>query len=173
MHWECKKRLNTKSIFPKDGYNCKHLLYWSRGRDIELFNSWDLSAEQQKKLDNYWKRFQKFREAALKWVDSYMGAVQSSTRYSVSLKEFISRLGTLLKEANYPVKHNERFLMDFLMLSAKGLFQSRECSDIQWRSQEGEVRRVSRQTTPANEYRSTFYQYLQRVPSPQKPVTSW
>ena len=27
---------------------------------MELFNSWDLSAEQQKKLDNYWKRFENF-----------------------------------------------------------------------------------------------------------------
>ena len=35
---------------------CKHLLYWSGELGIELFNSWDLSAEQQKKLKNYWER---------------------------------------------------------------------------------------------------------------------
>ena len=37
---------------------CKNLLYWSGERGIELFSSWDLSAEQQKKLDNYWERFE-------------------------------------------------------------------------------------------------------------------
>lgn len=37
---------------------CKHLLYWSGEQGIELFNSWDLSADEQKKLDNYWERFE-------------------------------------------------------------------------------------------------------------------
>ena len=29
---------------------CKHLLYWSGEHGMELFNSWDLSADDQKKL---------------------------------------------------------------------------------------------------------------------------
>ena len=32
---------------------CKHLLHWSGEQGIELFNSWDLSADKQKNLDNY------------------------------------------------------------------------------------------------------------------------
>ena len=39
---------------------CKHLLYWSGEQGIELFNSCDLSADEKKKLDNYWERFQQF-----------------------------------------------------------------------------------------------------------------
>ena len=38
----------------------KHLLYWLGERRIKMFNSWDLPAEQQKKLDNYWERFENF-----------------------------------------------------------------------------------------------------------------
>ena len=39
---------------------CKHLLHWSGEQGIELFNSWDLSADGPKKLDNYWERFEHF-----------------------------------------------------------------------------------------------------------------
>ena len=39
---------------------CKHLSHWSREQGIELFNSWDLSADEQKKLDNYWERSEHF-----------------------------------------------------------------------------------------------------------------
>ena len=39
---------------------CKHLLHWSGEQGIELFNSWDLSADEPKKLDNYWERFEHF-----------------------------------------------------------------------------------------------------------------
>ena len=37
---------------------CKHLLYWSGEQGIELSNSWDLSADDQKQLDNYWERIE-------------------------------------------------------------------------------------------------------------------
>ena len=38
----------------------KHLLYQSGERGIEALNSWDLSAEQRKRLGNYWERFKNF-----------------------------------------------------------------------------------------------------------------
>ena len=42
-----------------------------------------------------------------------MGASYPFTRYSLSLKEFIAKLRILVKEANYPVEHNDG---DFLVL---------------------------------------------------------
>ena len=39
-----------------------------------------------------------------------------AARYSLSLKEFVAKLRILLKEGNYPVEHNDRFLRDFLVL---------------------------------------------------------
>ena len=35
---------------------------------------------------------------------------------TLSLEEFIAKLRILLKEANYPVEHNDRFCRDFLVL---------------------------------------------------------
>lgn len=45
-----------------------------------------------------------------------MGASYPFTRYSLSLKEFIAKLRIIVKEANYPVEHNDGFLRDFLVL---------------------------------------------------------
>lgn len=39
---------------------CKHLLYWSGEHGMELFNSWDLSADEQKKLENHWQKFENY-----------------------------------------------------------------------------------------------------------------
>ena len=98
-----------------DEVSCKRLLYWSGERGIELFNRWDLSAEDQKKLDNYRERFENFvkphwNELIAAWE------LHNLRQGTLSLEEFIARLRILLKEANYPVEHNERFLRDFLVL---------------------------------------------------------
>ena len=34
---------------------CKHLVYWPGKHGIELSNSWDMSADGQKKLENFVK----------------------------------------------------------------------------------------------------------------------
>ena len=39
---------------------CKHLLYSSGEHGIELLNSWDISEDEQKKLENYWLKFENF-----------------------------------------------------------------------------------------------------------------
>lgn len=39
---------------------CKYLLYWSGERGLDLFNSWGLSEEEEKKLVNYFKGFENF-----------------------------------------------------------------------------------------------------------------
>ena len=108
---------------------CKHLLYWSGERGIELFNSWDLSAEQEKKLDNYWERFENFvkphsNELIAAWE------LYNLRQGTLSLEEFIARLRILLKEANYPVEHNERFLRDFLVLGMNSDRVRKDCFKV-------------------------------------------
>ena len=138
---------------------CKHLLYWSVEHGIELFYSWELSADEQKTLDNYWERFKNLvkpqsNELIAAWE---LHNLQQGT---LSLEEFITKLRILVKEANYPAEHNDRFLRDLLVLGMnsdrvrKGCFKVgnaltfKEARDTLY----GEVRRVSRQTTSANEY---------------------
>ena len=71
---------------------CKHLLYWSGERGFELFISWDLSAEQQKKLDNYWERFENF--------------VKPHSNELIAAWELYNlRQGTLSRRIHYKVKN--------------------------------------------------------------------
>ena len=98
---------------------CKYLLYWSAELGIELFNSWDLSIEQQKKLDNYWEIFENF-------VKLQGG---SFTTFDKALSH-IERLRILFKESNYPVKHNERFLRDCLVLGMNSYRVRKDCFKV-------------------------------------------
>ena len=94
---------------------CKYLLFWAGERGLELFNSWGLSDAEQKKLESYWKSFESFakpqsNELMATWE------LHNAKQGNLSLEEFITKLRTLVKEANYPAELSERFLRDFLVL---------------------------------------------------------
>ena len=76
---------------------CKHLLYWSGEQDIELFNSCDLSAVEQKKLGNYWERFQHFVKPHSNELIAAWGR-HNLRQGTLSLQEFIAKLTILVKD---------------------------------------------------------------------------
>ena len=94
---------------------------------MELFNSWDLSEDDQKKLKNYWERFENYvkphsNELIAAWE------LHNFRQGTLSLEEFIAKLIILVKEANYPAEHHgDRFLRDFLVL---GMNSEREFSSL-------------------------------------------
>jgi len=78
---------------------CKHLLYWSGEQGIELFNSWDLFKKKNKKLDNYWERFEHFvkphsNELIAAWE------LHNLRQGTLTLEEFIAKLRILVTEAS-------------------------------------------------------------------------
>ena len=83
---------------------------------------------------------------------------------TLSLEESIAKLRILVKEANYPVKRNDRFMRDFLVLGMKSdcvwkdWFKVGNAPHLQGSLWYGKVRRVSRQTASANEYQSVLHQ---------------
>jgi len=76
---------------------CKHLLYWSGEQGIELLNSCDLSADKQKKLDNYWERFQQFVKPHSNELIAAWGH-HNRRQGTLSLEEFIAKLTILVKD---------------------------------------------------------------------------
>jgi hypothetical protein len=82
---------------------------------MELFNSWDLSAEDRKKLVNYREKFENYAkphsiELLAVWE------LHNLRQGMLYLEDFITKLRILIKEANYPVEHYDRFLRDFSVL---------------------------------------------------------
>ena len=105
---------------------CKHLLYWAGEHGLELFNSWGLSADEQKKLENYWKKFENYvkphsNELIAAWE------LHNLRQGTLSLEEFIAKLRILVKEANYSSEHHDRFLRDFLVLGMNSDHVRKEC----------------------------------------------
>ena len=105
---------------------CEHLLYWSGEHGMELFNSWDLSEDDQKKLKNYWERFENYvkphsNELIAAWE------LHNLCQGTLSLEEFIAKLRILVKEANYPAEHHDRFLRDFLVLGMNSDRVRKDC----------------------------------------------
>ena len=41
-----------------DEQKCKYLLLWAGDHGLDLYNTWNLSEEQQKSLEEYWKRLE-------------------------------------------------------------------------------------------------------------------
>ena len=118
--------LFTGPMVKIDEVQCKHLLYWSGEHGMELFNSWDLSADDQKKLKNYWERFENYvkphsNELIAAWE------LHNLRQGTLSLEEFIAKLRILVKEANYPAEHHDRFLRDFLVLGMNSNRVRKDC----------------------------------------------
>ena len=67
------------------------------------------SADDQKKLKNYWERFENYvkprsNELIAAWE------LHNLPQGTLSLEEFIAKLIILVKEAKYPAEHHDRFL---------------------------------------------------------------
>ncbi|CAH3178550.1 unnamed protein product [Porites lobata] len=100
---------------------CKHLLYWSGKHGIELSNSWDMSADGQKKLENTpLPKPQKLD----KWE------IHNHRQGTLSLEEFIAKLRIRAKEAYYTIQHNDPFMRDFPVLGMNSDLLRKDCFKV-------------------------------------------
>ena len=57
---KCNLIFDTILCEKSEEYKCKMLLCYSGDRGLELFNSWTLTAAEQKKLLHYWQNFETY-----------------------------------------------------------------------------------------------------------------
>ena len=105
----------------------------------------------------------KFCQDKLQWVNGNVGASQPPTRYPRSGRIYCETEnpceGSLLSNrAQWSIHEGLFSARNELWPFPKGLLQSRKCFHLQGSSWYGNVRRVSRQTASANEYRSILDQ---------------
>ena len=123
---QCELLFSGPLVKLEEPIQSKYLLYWSGERGLELFSSWDLSEDEQKILRNYFDRFENFvkphsNELIAAWE------LYNIKQATLSLEEFIAKLRLLMKDANYPIAHHERFLRDFLVFEMNSQRVSKEC----------------------------------------------
>ncbi|KAL9950226.1 hypothetical protein ACROYT_G042698 [Oculina patagonica] len=151
---------------------CKHLFYWAGEHALELFNSWGLSAEGQKKLKNYWKKFENYvkphsNELIAAWE-------LHNLRQSILVKAqadhpMCSWLIIVDKVCLcYPSEHHDRFLRDFLVLGMNSDHVKKECF------KEGNALTFSkaREMAKADESAEKQLQLMNPVVSEVHPVNS-
>lgn len=92
---------------------------------MELFNSWDLLADDQKKQKNYWERFENYVKPHLNELIAAW-ELHNLRQGTLSFEECIAKLRILVKEANYP-DHYYRFLRDFLVLGMNSDRVRKDC----------------------------------------------
>ena len=56
--------------------------------------------------------------------------LQNLRQGTLSLEEFIAKLRILVKEANYPVEHNDRFMRYFLVLEMNSDRVGKDCFKV-------------------------------------------
>ena len=146
-------------------------MYWSGEHGIQLFNSWDLTAEQQKNLSSYWERFEHY----IKPHSNELIAVRelhNLRQGNMSLEEFIAKLRILVKEANYLVEHNDQILRDFLVLGINSDRVRKDCfkegNDLTFNKARENVKGKGKQLQSMN--RGTPYQCNENTPEPKKPA---
>ena len=84
---------------------------------------------RKKKLESYWKRFEHFvKPHSNKLITAW--ELHNIRRGTLSLEEFILRLRVLVKKANYPVEHNDRFLRGFLVLGMNSDRVRKDCFKV-------------------------------------------
>ena len=126
-----------------------------------------LSADEQKKLENYWKKFENYvkphsNELIAAWE------LHNLRQGTLSLEEFIAKLRILVKEANYPSEHHDRFLRDFLVLGMNSDHVRKECF------KEGNALTFSkaREMAKADESADKQLQLMNPVVSAVHPISS-
>jgi len=79
---------------------CKYLLLWMGDYGLDLYNIWDMSEGEQKRLAKYWKRL----EEHVKPQSNYH---RNLTQNNLPLDEFLTEAKLLVQNSCYPADVND------------------------------------------------------------------
>ena len=123
------------------------------------------------------KKAEKLMDETGKFCNSSEVASRPSTRYPLSGRIYCETENPcegsqLFSQEQWSIREGFPCARNELWLCLKGLVQSWKCPHLQGSSWYGKVRRVSRQTASANEYRSILLQCSKKISMPRKPATN-
>ena len=84
-----------------DEQKCKYLLLWTGDYGLDLFNTWNLSEEQQKHLHEYWTRLEEHVKPQSNYILNrfYLRSLKQNNR---PLDEFLTEAKLLIQNSGYP-----------------------------------------------------------------------
>ena len=94
-----------------DEQKCKYLLLWTGDYGLDLFNTWNLSEEQQKHLHEYWTRLEEHVKPQSNYILNrfYLRSLKQNNR---PLDEFLTEAKLLIQNSGYPADLHDELLRD-------------------------------------------------------------
>ena len=97
-----------------DEQKCKYLRLWTGDYALDLYNTWNLTEEEQKSLAEHWKRLEEPVKPQSNYILTrfYLRSLKQSNR---PLDEFLTEAKLLIQNSGYPADMNNELLLDALV----------------------------------------------------------
>ena len=109
-----------------DEQKCKYLLLWTGDHGLDLYNTWNLSEEQQKSLEEYWKRLEEHAKPQSNYILNrfYLRSLKQSNR---PLDEFLTEAKLLIQNSGYSTDMHDELLRDALVFGVDSDTVRKKC----------------------------------------------
>ena len=109
-----------------DEQKCKYLLLWTGDHGLDLYNTWNLSEEQQKSLEEYWKRLEEHVKPQSNYILNrfYLRSLKQNNR---PLDEFLTEAKLLIQNSGYSTDMHDELLRDALVFGVDSDTVRKKC----------------------------------------------
>ncbi|XP_064629350.1 uncharacterized protein K02A2.6-like [Lineus longissimus] len=101
-----------------EAVKCKYLLIWAGDRGLDLFNSWGLTADEQKLLENYWKKFEEFVNPHANYL-VHRFKLRRTIQNDRPFEEFLTELRLLVADCGYTGDTKAEMLRDSIVFGVR------------------------------------------------------
>ena len=109
-----------------DEQKYKYLLLWTGDHGLDLYNTWNLSEEQQKSLEEYWKRLEEHVKPQSNYILNrfYLRSLKQNNR---PLDEFLTEAKLLIQNSGYSTDMHDELLRDALVFGVDSDIVRKKC----------------------------------------------
>ena len=126
---KCNLIFDTILCEKSEEYKCKMLLCYSGDRGLELFNSWTLTAAEQKKLLHYWQNFETYvKPQANQIMARYKLYCLKQNSQSVDI--WLTSASELATESGYTINIRDEMLRDHIVFATNSEMVRTKCLEV-------------------------------------------
>ena len=105
---------------------CKYLLLWTGDYGLDLYNTWNLNADQTKDINEYWQRFEEHVKPQSNHLLNrfYLRALNQNGR---PLDDFLTEARLLIQNSGYPADLHDELMRDALVFGVDSEIVRKKC----------------------------------------------
>ena len=104
----------------------KYLLLWTGDYGLDLFNTWNLSSEDENSLDVYWRRFEEHVKPQSNHILNryYLRGLKQNSR---PLDDFLTEAKLLIQNSGFPSELHDELMRDTLVFGVDSEVVRKKC----------------------------------------------